>query len=194
MSKFKYPLRYIFPISRAHPSIYLALTPLYEGGPIFNLGWTSFSLQFRGIYSVTGNTNSKAEQFVPSWERATYVSGCICKYAYNFKCCPLPIAIDEEGGGGANSVNNGGVGKWTSHATPEDLSTLLITLPKKFLHWACWPLLHSWLKVYQIISFFALSGWMCLGSFIVAILFDGFQFKICKTKSMLFNIYRTNQL
>ena len=38
MSKFKYPLRYIFPISRAHPSIYLALTPLYEGGPIFNLG------------------------------------------------------------------------------------------------------------------------------------------------------------
>ena len=92
-------------------------------------------------------------------------------------------------GVGANSVNNGGVGKWTSHATPEDLSTLLITLPKKFLHWACWSLLHSWLKVYQIISFFALSGWMCLGSFIVAILFDGFQFKICKTKSMLFNIF-----
>ena len=66
MSKFKYPLRYIFPISRAHPSIYLALTPLYEGGPIFNLGWTSFSLQFRGIYSVTGNSgNSEAEQFKP---------------------------------------------------------------------------------------------------------------------------------
>ena len=70
----------IFPISIAHPSIYLALTPLYEGGPIFNLGWTSFSLQFRGIYSVTGNSNSKAEQFIPSWEKATCVSGCICIY------------------------------------------------------------------------------------------------------------------
>ena len=65
MSKFKYPLRYIFPISRAHPSIYLGLTPLYEGDPIFNLGSTSFSLQFRGIHSRTRNGNSKAEQSKP---------------------------------------------------------------------------------------------------------------------------------
>ena len=56
------------------------------------------------------------------WMMGMWMQKCM-----SFPMVSAPKAIDDGGVVGANSVNNGGLGKWTSHATPADLSTLLIT-------------------------------------------------------------------
>ena len=127
------------------------------------------------------------------------------------KCTSFPMvsalkAIDDGGVVGANSVNNGGLGKWTSHATPADLSTLLITKTyfsiKKLAPTPFEPVSQSLRQRLPIKYMFVCCPWspivfcpldirVSCASFIVAIWFDGIQLKICEAGSLLWNIFYT---